>query len=151
QHFPDATANSLIEATNVDVLDLWTKYFQVVKSANDVIDNVDHVTLAPGTRAGMLALAKLHKAMAFGTLIEAFEKIPTAIDSSTTPPFQDRATVLAEVLALLASAKTDATGTPLSAEFTGTILAPGFDLLNTIRAMQARYSLAAGNEDDALT
>jgi len=149
QQFPTPSANSAIEETNVDLLDIWTKNYQVVKSANDIIDNIDNVGFAAGTKAGMLALAKLHKAMAFGNLIEAFEQIP--IDNVPSPSFADRPTVLAAILSLLADAKADAQSTPLSAEFTNTILAPGFDLLNTIRAMQARYSLAAANYDDAIT
>ena len=150
QRFPTASANSQIEETNVDLLDLWVKYYGVVRSADDIIGNADRVSLLPGTRAGVLALAKLHKAIAFGTLIEAFEQIPITELTTTTPPFAGRAAVLTEVLALLASAKTDATDTPLSTEFTGSILAPGFDLLNTIRAMQARYALAAGQYEAAL-
>jgi hypothetical protein len=120
QLFPTASANSAIEETNVDLLDIWTKNYLVVKSANDIIDNIDNVGFAPGTKAGMLALAKLHKAMAFGNLIEAFEKIP--IDNVPSPTFADRPTALTAILALLASAKTDATGTPLTTEFTGSVL-----------------------------
>lgn len=149
QRFPIATANTQIEETNVDLLDIWTKNYQVVKSADDILDNIDKVGLVAGTKAGMLALAKLHKAIAFGNLIEAFEQIP--IENVASPAFSPRAAVLAEILSLLASAKTDAQGTPLSAEFTNTILAPNFDLLNTTRAMQARYSLAAGAYDNAIT
>ena len=148
QNFPTPSANSAIDPTNIDVLDLWVKNYVVVKAANQILDNIEAVGFAPGTEAGIVALAKLHKAMAFGQLIEAFERIP--IENIENPPFADRAAVLAEILALLASAKTDATGTTLTTEFTATILAPGFDLLNTIRAMQARYSLAAGNYADAL-
>ena len=146
QNFPTASANSAIDVTNVDLLDIWAKNFAVVKSANDILDNIDALTFAPGTRAGILAVAKLYKAMAYGTLIEAFEQIPLEAGA----PFSDRAAVLAEVLALLASAKSDATGTALTADFTGSLLAPNFDLLNTIRTMQARYSLAAGGYDAAL-
>lgn len=149
QQFPTPSANAAIEETNVDLLDIWTKNYQVVKSANDILDNIDNVGFVAGTKAGMLALAKLHKAMAFGNLIEAFEQIP--IDNVPSPSFADRPTVLAAINSLLAAAKTDAQSTPLSTEFTNTILAPGFDLLNTIRAMQARYSLAAANYNDALT
>jgi hypothetical protein len=150
QRFPTPSADSRIEETNVDLLDLWVRHYAVVKSADDILDNIDRVTFAPGTRAGMLALAKLHKAVAFGTLIEAFQQIPIAELAGSAPPFADRAAVLADALALLASAKADATGTPLSAEFTGAILAPGLDLLNTIRAMQARYATAAGLSEQAL-
>ena len=149
QDFPINTDDRAIDVTNLELLDVWVKNFAVVKSANDVLENVDDVEFAPGTRAGLLALAKLHKAMAFGQLIEMFEQIP--ITNVPNPEFEDRATVLAEVLSLLASARSDATGTPLTTEFTGQILSPGLDLLNTIRAMQARYSLAAGNYEAALT
>ena len=149
QDFPIDTDDRAIDVTNLELLDVWVKNFAVVRSANDILENIDRVDFAPGTRAGMLALAKLHKAMAFGQLIEMFEQIP--ITNVTNPPFADRATVLAEILSLLASARSDATGTPLTTEFTGQILSPGFDLLNTIRAMQARYSLAAGNYEAALT
>ena len=149
QDFPINTDDRAIDVTNLELLDVWVKNFAVVKSANDILENVDDVDFAPGTRVGLLALAKLHKAMAFGQLIEMFEQIP--ITNVPNPEFEDRATVLAEILNLLASARTDATGTPLSTEFTGQILSPGFDLLNTIRAMQARYSLAAGNYEAALT
>ena len=149
QNFPTASANSAIEETNVDLLDIWAKNYAVIKSANDILGNIDNLTFAPGTRAGIVALAKLDKAMAYGFLIEAFQQIP--ISQEPNAPFVDRAAVLTEILSLLASARTDVTGTPLTAEFTGTILSPGFDLLNTIRSMQARYSLAAGAYDAALS
>jgi hypothetical protein len=146
QNFPTASANSKIEETNVDLLDIWAKNYQTVKSANDILDNIDNLTFAPGTRAGMLGLARLHKAMAYGFLIEAFEQI--SIDGGAT--FVDRSAALEEILSLLASAKAEVTGTTLTTDFTGLILSPNFDLLNTIRAMQARYSLAAGSYDAAL-
>jgi hypothetical protein len=133
----------------VDLLDIWAKNYAVIKSANDILGNIDNLTFAPGTRAGIVALAKLDKAMAYGFLIEAFQQIP--LSQEPNAPFVDRPAVLTEILSLLASARADATGTPLTAEFTGSILSPGFDLLNTIRAMQARYSLAAGAYEAALS
>jgi hypothetical protein len=147
QNFPTASSNSAIEATNVDLLDIWSKNYGIVKTANDILDNIDALTFAPGTKAGLVSLAKLYKAMSYGFLIEAFEKI--SIDGGAT--FVDRPTALAEILSLLASAKTDVTGTTLTTDFTGSILAPNFDLLNTIRTMQARYALAAGSYDPALS
>ncbi len=146
QNFPIASSNSAIEETNVDLLDIWAKNYGVVKTANDILDNIGGLTFAPGTQAGIVGLAKLYKAWAYGFLIEAFEKI--SIDGGAT--FVDRPTALSEILSLLASAKTDVTGTALTTDFTGSILSPSFDLLNTIRAMQARYALAAGNYDAAL-
>ena len=148
QRFPDATANADIEETNPDVVDLWAKHYAVVRTANDLLENADAVTLAPGTRAGMRALAKTAKAIAYGTLIESFEQIVIAPEQDD-PPFVDRAAALAEVLALLASARADITAEAPSAEFTA-LLAPGFNLPATIRALQARYALAAGQHAEAL-
>ncbi len=147
QNFPSG-ANTAIEETNVDLLDLWSKNYAVVKAANDILGNIDNVTLAPGTRSGILALAKLHKAMAFGFLIEAFERIP--LQQTANVQFSERAAVYTEILSLLVSARSDISTTATSTEFNNTILAPNFDLLNTIRAMQARYSLAAGDHAAAL-
>ena len=149
QRFPTASANTPLEETNPELLDLWSKYYGVVRSADDILNNVDAVTLDPGTKSGMTALAKTDKAIAFGTLIEAFEQIPIE-PREDDPPFAARADVLARVLELLASARADLTAQPVSTEF-GTLLATGFNLPNTIRAMQARYSLAAGNYEQALT
>ena len=64
--------------------------------------------------------AKLYKAMAYGSLIEAFEKI--SIDNGAT--FVDRPAALTEILSLLAAARADVTGTQLTTDFTGSILAP---------------------------
>ena len=148
QRFPTATANTAIEETNPELLDLWSKYYGVVRSADDILDNVDAVTLAPGTKSGMTALARTEKAIAFGTLIEAFEQIPLA-PREDEPQFSPRADVLARVLELLAAARADLAAEAPSTEF-ATLLSPGFDLPNTIRAMQARYSLAAGDPERAL-
>jgi hypothetical protein len=51
---------------------------------------------------------------------------------------------------MLASARARLAETPVSSEFTTSVLQSSIDLPNTIRALQARYSLAAGNYDAAL-
>lgn len=146
QNFPTASSNVVITDTNVDLLAIWATNYATIKSADDILDNIGSLTFAPGTSAGIVGLAKLNKAMSYGFLIEAFQKI--SVDRGAT--FVDRPAALTEILTLLASAKTDVTGTTLTTDFTGSILSPNFDLLNTIRAMQARYSLAAGSYDAAL-
>jgi hypothetical protein len=151
QKYPDASANApRIETNNPELLNFWSRQYQVIRSANDILDNIDGVTLAPGTKSGMTALAKTLKAIALGTLIEAWQEVPLD-PSQANPVFSNRATVLGEVLDLLASARDDITTTAPSTEFTSQILTPGIDLLNTIRAMQARFSVAAGQYEEALT
>jgi hypothetical protein len=149
QNFPTASANTAIDETNPELLDLWAKWYEVVRSADDILDNAGAVTLAPGTKSGMTALARTMKALAFGTLIESFQQIPLE-PSQPNPAFSPRADVLARALELLASARADLDAQAPSTEFTGTLLSPGLDLANTIRVLQARYALAAGNYEGAL-
>lgn len=149
QRFPDEAVNSIIEEENIELLDLWAKQYAVVRTADEILLNVEGVGLDPGTRSGMTALARTLKAVAFGTLIESFEQIPIET-TEADPPFAPRDQVLARVLELLAAARADLAAQEPSAEFNTSLLAPGFDLLNTTRAMQARFALAAGQYEQAL-
>lgn len=150
QKYPIASANSAaIDPTNPDLLNFWSTGFQIVRAANDVIDNVNNVSLAAGTKSGLSALARTAKAFAYGQMIEAWPQLP--LDLAKSPPgYNPRTEVLAQVLSLLAAARTDL-ATPVSSEFTTSVLQSSIDLPNTIRALQARYSLAAGSYDAALT
>ncbi len=145
------TGGNDVQGTNGTVNNLWNGEYRIVKSAEDLINNVDKVTLDAGTRSGILALAKLMKAMALGELIEAFASIPINVTTSQIPAFSDRATVLAAVIALLEEARNGIAATPPSADFNGNILGIGFNLPNTINAMLARYALIAGDYQKTLT
>lgn len=149
QKYPIPTANSAaIDPTNPDLLGFWSAGYQIVRTASDILDNVNGASLPAGTKSGLSALAKTAKAWAFGTLVEAWPQVPT--DLAKSPPGYDpRATVLAQALSLLASARTDL-ATPVSTEFANSILERSIDLPNTIRAWQARYALAAGSYDAAI-
>lgn len=149
QRYPVASANTpRIEVNNPDLLAFWARQFAVVRTADDLLGSVEGVALAPGTRSGILALAKTLKAAAFGTLIEAWEQIPLE-PATPEPVYSPRGAVLARVLELLASARADLAGQAVSTEFTGLLVA-GIDLPNTIRALQARHALAAGQYEQAL-
>ena len=150
QNFPDATANAKIEETNPELLNLWSRNYAVVKTAEDILQNADKVQLAAGTKSGVVALAKTAKALAFSVLIENWQKIPVENLAGAQAQFVDRAAALTAAASLLASARADLAATAPSAEFTTNILGAGIDLANTIRALQARVALAAGNSEQAL-
>lgn len=128
----------------------WRGMYRVVKLSNDLLEVLPGATMPAGTKSGISALAKLHKAMALGNLIMMYEQIPLAVGPQD-PPFVDRATALAEILRLLEEARAEIQQTAPSAEFNTTVAAPGFDLRNTIDAMIARYSLIQGNFQGAIT
>ncbi len=150
QRFPDASALTPLEDVNVDVLNFWSRHYQIVRTADELLAGIEGVTLAPGTVSGIRALAFTMKAYAFGTLAEAWQQIPVDITGFQSP-FVDRAAALSTALELLSQARASLDATPASAEFTSQLLTPGIDLPNLVRAWQARYALAAGRNDQALT
>ncbi len=144
------TGGSDVQGFNGTVNSFWNSQYRVIKTAEDLINNVNKVSLDPGTASGILALARLIKAMSLGELIEAFVSVPIEVTTSRTPAFSNRAAVLATVIGLLESARDGLAATPASADFNSNILGIGFNLPNTINAMLARYALIAGDNAKAL-
>ncbi|MDZ7359772.1 MAG: RagB/SusD family nutrient uptake outer membrane protein [candidate division KSB1 bacterium] len=144
------TGGADVQGFNGTVNSFWNSQYRVIKTAEDLINNVGKVPLDPGTASGILALARLIKAMSLGELIEAFVSVPIEVTTSPTPAFSNRATVLATVISLLEAARDGLAATPPSADFNSNILGIGFNLPNTINAMLARYALIAGDNAKAL-
>lgn len=151
ESYRKADAGDPVTGDDGPSLDPWSGQYDVVRTANVLIDNVPQVGYGPGTTSGLLALAKLYKAMAFGNLYQHYESFPLVVQSTTSDAaFATRAEAMAEILRLLEEARQHIATTPPSAEFNSTILAPGFNLAATIDAMLARYNLIAGNLDAAM-
>ncbi len=155
-----ATTGSLISyrETEVGVVadnsaaasDLWSSHYLTIKSTNDLIQNVDNVTLAAGTRSGLLALAYTIKAAVIGQLTQGYQQVVVDPVASGQSPFVNRMTALARVQALLDSADAVLAAAPASAEFTSNILVRGLDLQQMILAMRARYARQANAWPQAL-
>lgn len=128
----------------------WSGQYRVIRIADVVINNAGNVGFGPGTVSGITAMGKFFKAAAFGNLINVYERVPLAVGPNITDPqFATRDAVIDYVITLLEEAEAHLVATPASAEFNAQIKAPGFDLLNTIRAYLARYHLIAGNLAEA--
>jgi starch-binding outer membrane protein, SusD/RagB family len=146
---------SLLTGQNFDtgyavVLAPWADAYRTVKSANDLLAHAPLV-LDAGLEAGTVALAKLFKAMALGTIILQYQSVPIDITVPGPVP-QARSVVLDTVLALLQSARADFTSVTAAnlAGFDSRVRGTNFDVLNTIDAMRARYSLVAGQYAQAI-
>jgi hypothetical protein len=148
QSYKDTETGTLVNT--YDPVELpWQKHYRTIKTANDLIVNAPKVGLGDSTQSGVLALAYLLKAASIGELLQQYQQV--ILDpSASTPTFVDRATALKDVLALLDSARTQYLAVKPGSEFNGTIIAPGFSLINTIYAFQARYQRLAGNYPAAL-
>ncbi len=134
---------------NAGTTRLWSRLLRDKGVAESLLTHIDGVTMEEGTKSGLKAYSKFFKAMTLGYLIQNFEQAPIDNQEDGQAVFNDRATVLAECISLLESAKSDITATPISAEFAATI--PNMDLPNMINAFLARYNLFAGNYAEAIT
>jgi len=127
---------------------IWDGLLRTVSMTGQIIDSAPDVITDGAELSGIMATAEVYRAMALGYLIQSFEQAP--IETGQEVAFHSRAEVLTEVLRLLKSARDRITQTPPSADFESNILLSGFDLENTIYAMQARYHLLAGNYQEAI-
>ncbi len=130
----------------------WAGMYRVVRDADVLLENAPNVGFGPGTTSGIIALADFYKALALGNLILIYPQIPLDVGpNNQSPEFASRQAVMDMVLQLFQDAHDQLATTPPSSEFTATIVAPGFDLKNSIDAMTARFALAFGNYDVANT
>jgi hypothetical protein len=148
QSYKDAEVGALADTYGV-VEDPWTTHYQTIKSADDLIANAPGVELGPETLSGILSISYLLKAASLGELIQQYQKI-IINPQDASPTFVDRPTALTAVLALLDSALTQNSRFTTRTEFDGSIKAAGFNVRNTILAMQARYYRLANNWPAAL-
>ena len=125
--------------------------YRVARTANAIIAAVPGVPgLGAGLSAGLIANAKLFKAMALGFAAQQYEKLPidASVEGGVPVP---RAEVFAEVIRLLESARSDIANVSDAdlAGFNSRALSTGVDLRNSIDAMLARYYLITGQYQQA--
>lgn len=131
-----------VVGSNAAVTQLWTQSFIMIKEANIIIDNVGKVSSDATTKAVVQSYAHVFKALAIGTLANFFEKMPITIGSNQ--PFVTREEGLKAAVKLLEDAESvynpisTSIPTSLSSRLT---VSTGFELKNTIVALQARYNL----------
>jgi hypothetical protein len=124
--------------------------YRIARTADILVASAPGVGLGTGLQTGVVALAKLMKAMALGDLTLQYARLPAGYGDAAAP--LDRAQVMDSVLVLLESARADLNGVT-DAELTGfrtQVLGTGLDLRNTVNAMLARYYLFRGRYQDAI-
>lgn len=144
------TEVGVVEDNSAAASDFWSSHYLAMKSTIDIIDNVDNVTLAAGTRSGMLALAYTIKAALIGQLVQGYQQVVVDPVANGESQFVDRTTALARVQALLDSAEAALAVAPASAEFTNAILVRGLNLPQFILSQRARYSRLSNDWPRAL-
>ena len=139
-----------LSGDNESLIGWWNNAYKVIGMAEDLIENTPNVKMDPGTKSGIIALAKLIKAMALGGLATGWEKLPLATQTDGKAPFATREEALQTAVQLLEEALDEITNTPPSSEFNSKILNQGLDLENTIKAYTARFKLFLGDNSGAI-
>ncbi len=126
--------------SNAGIAQLWAQSFLMLGEAELVIKNKG-VTTDPKNQAILQAYGHFYKALAIGNLATFFEKMPITIGKNQ--PFVTREEALKSAVALLEGA--EAIMTPVEAAaisaFSANRLVAGFDIKNSVLALQARYNL----------
>lgn len=141
---------SSVTADNSALGQLWTQSFIMIREANLIIDNVQKVPTDATTRGVVQAYGHVFKALAIGTLATFFEQMPVTIGKDQ--PFITRDAALKQGITLLEQAETAlaAAGTIPASLTSRLTMSTGFDLKNTIVALQARYNLMVKDYPKAL-
>ena len=139
-----------LSGDNESLIGWWNNAYKVIGMAEDLIENTPNVKMDAGTKSGIIALAKLIKAMALGGLATGWEKLPITTNTEGKAPFVTREEALQEAVRLLDEAINEINDTPPSDEFNSNILNKGLDLKNTINAYRARFKLLIGDNPGAI-
>ncbi|HEX8903965.1 MAG TPA: RagB/SusD family nutrient uptake outer membrane protein, partial [Longimicrobiaceae bacterium] len=132
------------------VSDPFAAGYRIARTADILVANTPGKIGSAATEAGIVAMAKLFKAMAIGNLTLQYERLPAGSGEGELP--LPRAQVMDSVLAWLESARADVapyTDSDLSG-FRTRVTGQKFNLRTTIDAMLARYYLFRGQYPQAL-
>jgi hypothetical protein len=136
-----------VDGTNTILAGLWTSSNKIIYDADNVITGAN--TLGDKSYAsGLIGYATIFKTLALGDLSMFWEKVPTNIGKNVS--FEDRAQGFSRAIASIDNALTAINAAPISTAFLNNIPA-GIDIVNTLHALKARYSLFTGNYPQALT
>jgi hypothetical protein len=136
-----------VDPTNTILGGLWTSSNKIIYEADKVISSAASLT-DKGYANGLISYATIFKALALGDLAMFWEKIPEGIGENIG--FMDRAQGFTRAITLIDNALAAINTTPISTTFISNVPA-GIDIVNTLHALKARYSLFLGNYAQALT
>lgn len=140
------TGGTAVDGTNTILAGLWTTSNKIIYEANLVIASAAGLA-DKGYASGLIGYATIWKALAIGNLSMMWEKVPDGI--GTNVGFIPRVDGFNKAINEINSALAAITTNPISAAFLANIPA-GVDIVNTLNALKARYSLYAGNYTQAL-
>lgn len=136
-----------VDGTNTLAEGLWTSSNKIIYDADKVIAGAQ--ALADKSYAsGLIAYASIFKSMALGDLSMLWQKIPDGVGKNVS--FIDRMQGYSKAISVIDNALTAINSNAISNAFIANIPS-GINIINTLHALKARYSLFSGNYAQALT
>jgi len=145
--FQFSTGGTAVDGTNALLGNVWTSANKIIFDANNVINAAAKLS-DKSYASGLIGYATIYKALSMGCLSGYWEKVPDTVGTATTT-FSDRAVGFARAVAAIDKALAAISANAVSTAFAADVPA-GVDLVNTLYALKARYSLFAGNYAAAL-
>lgn len=149
------TGGNAVDGTNTVLNNVWTKSSKIVFDANNVI-NFANGLADKNYASGLIAFSSIFKALSIGHLAMFWEQIPDTTGQNVG--FISRVDGYKKAVAVLDNAIAAYTANPPSTAVLNrlqvrdaTTGAYPIDILNTLYALKARYSLFAGDYATALT
>jgi starch-binding outer membrane protein, SusD/RagB family len=145
--FQLTTGGNAVDGTNALLGNIWTTAHKCIYDANNVINGASQLA-DKGYASGLIGYSTIIKALSIGSLAMYWESIPDTAGVSNAS-FIDRVQGFNRAIAAIDKALAAIAANPISAGFNSDLPA-GIDIINTLNALKARYSLFAGNYTAAL-
>jgi hypothetical protein len=140
------TGGTAVDGTNTMLAGLWSTCNKIVYDADKTLAGANALP-DKAYASGIIAYATIFKALAIGNMSMMWEKVPDG--TGTNVSFVTRIEGFNKAITAISAAQAAITANPISASFLANIPA-GVDIINTLNALKARYSLFAGNYAQAL-
>jgi hypothetical protein len=141
-----AAGGNSVDGNHTMLTTFWSTCNKVIYDADKVIANAA-ILADKNYASGLIAYACLFKALSIGAMSEFWEKVPSGIGANIS--FIDRVDGFKKAITVIDEAAAAIAANPVSAAFVSSMPA-GIDILNTLNALKARYSLFAGLYAQAL-
>lgn len=143
-----STGGATVDGTNTVLAGLWTSSNKIIYDANLVIANAKNLS-DKNLASGLIAYATISKALSMGNLSMYWEKVPAGIGRNVT--FVDRIDGYKEAIKSIDSALNYTATDEISNAFLINLPDSSINIVNTLNALKARYSLYIGDYENALT
>ena len=143
-----STGGATVDGTNTVLSGLWTSSNKIIYDANLVIANAKNLA-DKNLASGLIAYASVFKALSIGNLAMYWEKVPASIGRNVS--FVDRMDGYKEAIKSIDSALNYVATDEISSVFLVNLPDSSINILNTLSALKARYSLYVGEYEHALT